>query len=307
MKRRAFLFPGQGSQYEGMGKELLEEFSRAREIFETAEEVTGIPVARLCTQGPLAELTRTENLQPCLTAVEVACAALLMDRGITPDGVAGHSLGEYPALWAAGVISIEDLFRLVRKRGELMGSSAVPPGGMAAILNLEPKAIEEAIAPLAQEGTVCVANFNSPQQTVITGEKELVSRACKVLKEAGARAIPLKVSGAFHSPLMEGPAREFASLLDKVKFSAPRCPVYSNVSAAAETDPGRLKELAKRQMYSPVRWVETVRAMYGDGIGCFIETGPKKVLTNLVAKCLEGEDIETIQVEDKGGIESCPS
>ncbi len=304
--KRAFLFPGQGSQYEGMGAALLNEYPRAREIFEIAEDVTGIPVRDLCLSGPMSELTKTANLQPCLTAVEMACAVVLMDKGIQPQGVAGHSLGEYPALWAAGVISTEDTFKLVKRRGELMGgSSSRVPGGMAAILGMEPDKIEEIIAPLKESGTIAVANYNSPEQIVITGEKELISRACKAIKGAGAKAVPLKVSGAFHSPMMAEAAKEFSALLDEVTFSTPRCPVYSNVSAAPEMDPTRLKELAKKQMCSPVRWVETVRSMYGDGIVCFIETGPKKVLSNLVAKCLQGEDVKIIQVESPEGVKSC--
>ena len=284
---------------------MMEEYPEAREMFQKAEEVTGLPVVRLCGEGPMDELTETRNLQPCLTAVEMAICAVLKARGVEPAGVAGHSLGEYPALWAAGVISAEDCLRLVQKRGQLMGEAASShPGAMAAVIGPSSREVDEILSPLKAEGVITAANYNSPQQTVISGEKELVAKACRLFKEAGAKAIPLKVSGAFHSPMMEEAAKEFARFLDGVEFSAPRCPVFSNVSAAPETDPVRLKELAKVQICSPVRWVETVRAMERHGISTFLEIGPKKVLSNLTAKCIEGEDCTIAQVEAKEEIES---
>ena len=305
MSKIAFLFPGQGSQYVGMGKDILEGVPRAKEIFSIAEEITGLPITKLALEGPLEELTRTQNLQPTLCAVDMAICVALEEKGISPDAVSGHSLGEFPALWAAGILSTEDTFKLVKKRGQLMEEAGQKvSGSMAAVIGLSKDELSEIIDDLRKKGEISLANHNSLEQIVITGEKPLIKEACKLVKEKGARAIPLKVSGPFHSPLMKDAANEFSSLINEVEFLAPKVPIYSNVSAKAETDPLRIKELLSKQMVSPVRWYDTVVNMRNDGIDTFIESGPKKVLSNLVKKCLPSdENIKIFQVEDINGIE----
>jgi len=300
----AFVFPGQGSQFVGMCSEFIEQVVGAKEVLELGEKVTGIPIWKLVLQGPMDELTKTSNLQPCLMAVDVICCIAAEANGIKPEAVAGHSLGEYPALWACGVLSLEDTFRLVHLRGRLMeGAGEKNPGAMAAIIGLSKEDLHEILAPLKEEGVIELANHNSPEQIVITGEKGLVYRACQAVKEKGKRAVPLKISGAFHSPLMRGPAEEFSRALDQVEFKTPKVPLYSNVSAQAETDPLRIKDLMKRQMQSPVRWYEIVTNMANDGFDIFVELGPKKVLTNLINKCLpDNKAIKTVQIQDPEGL-----
>ena len=299
MSKIAFLFPGQGSQYVGMGKDILEGVPRAKEIFSIAEEITGLPITKLALEGPLEELTRTQNLQPTLCAVDMAICVALEEEGISPDAVSGHSLGEFPALWAAGILSTEDTFKLVKKRGQLMEEAGQKvSGSMAAVIGLSKDELSEIIDDLRKKGEISLANHNSLEQIVITGEKPLIKEACKLVKEKGARAIPLKVSGPFHSPLMKDAANEFSSLINEVEFLPPKVPIYSNVSAKAETDPLRIKELLSKQMVSPVRWYDIVVNMKNDGIDIFIESGPKKVLSNLVKKCLPSDSsIKIFQVE----------
>jgi len=299
----AFVFPGQGSQYVGMGKTFLETVSDAAHVLSVAEEMTGLPLKKLCAEGPLEELTRVENLQPCLTAVEIICCMAAGDAGLKATAVAGHSLGEYPALWAAGVISLEDTFRLVHARGRLMKEAGDKnPGSMAAVVGLSRKELEELIVPLTKKGVLVLANHNSPDQIVVTGETDLVGDLCKKTKAEGARAIPLKVSGAYHSPLMAEASGRFSEILDKISFFRPEIPIYSNVTARPESDPEKIKDLMKKQICSPVRWYEIVINMDRDGISNFIELGPKKVLGNLIRKCLPGKSVSVFQGEDPEGL-----
>ncbi|MBW1671562.1 MAG: ACP S-malonyltransferase [Deltaproteobacteria bacterium] len=302
----AFVFPGQGSQYVGMGKALLETVSDAAYVFSVAEELTGLPLKKLCIEGPMEELTQVENLQPCLTAVEVICCMAARNNGLKAAAVAGHSLGEYPALWAAEIISLEDTFKLVHTRGCLMKEVGDKnPGAMAAVIGLSRKELEELIAPLAKKGILVLANHNSPEQIVFTGETGLIDDLCEEAKTRGARAIPLKVSGAYHSPLMDEASKRFSEILDKISFYKPRIPIYSNVTAKPESDPEKIKDLMKKQICSPVRWYEIVINMDQDGISNFIELGPKKVLSNLIRKCLSEGSASVFQGENPENIEAC--
>jgi [acyl-carrier-protein] S-malonyltransferase len=302
----AFVFPGQGSQYVGMGKAFLETVSDAAHIFSVAEKLTGLPLKRLCIEGPLEKLTQVENLQPCLTAIEIICCMAARNIGLKAAAVAGHSLGEYPALWAAGVISLEDTFKLVHARGNLMKEVGDKlPGAMAAVIGLNRKDLEELIVPLAKKGILVLANHNSPEQIVVTGETDLVGDLCKEAKAKGAKAIPLKVSGAYHSPLMKEASRRFSEILDKVSFCRPKIPIYSNVTARPESDPEEIKDLIKKQICSPVRWYEIVINMDQDKISNFIELGPKKVLSNLIRKCLPEGSVSIFQGENPENLEAC--
>ena len=286
-RKTAVIFPGQGSQYIGMGRAFIEGLKGAEALFKEAEEVTGIPVRELCLDGPQEQLLMTSNLQPCLTVVDVVCGMALRHAGVEPAAVAGHSLGEYPALWMAGVLRFSDVMRLVKLRGELMENAGGDiAGGMAAVIGLDREILESEVEKFAVDGVLSLANHNSREQIVVTGEKGLVSKLCKVVKGLGARAVPLKVSGAFHSELMRPAADEFAKLLKSVAFNAPRCPIYCNVSAQPETDPERIRSLMIEQMCAPVRWFEIVNNMYAAGIGVFFEAGPKQVLSGLVKKSL---------------------
>ena len=296
---RVFMFPGQGSQYVGMGKGVYEASSSARRVFEVAEEITSLPIRELCFEGPLEELTRTLHLQPALTAVNLAVYEALKDKGLEPQIVCGHSLGEYSALYAAGIISLEDTFRLVLKRGELMEREAKRrPGAMYAVIGLARERLEEIVKKAQEKGIVSLANHNTPVQIVITGEEEAVSFAAELAREAGAkRVVRLKVSGGYHSPLMAEAARDFRVFLEEVPFSPPKKHFFSNVSAKREEDPARLKELMGEQIESPVRWVEEIENIYAFGGREFVEVGPKNVLSGLVKKILPTEGVKIAAVE----------
>lgn len=296
----AFIFPGQGSQYIGMGREHSSDWEAASKMFEEASDLTGIPIKKICFEGPQKELTKTSILQPCLTVVNMICAMAAIEKGLRPAATAGHSLGEFAALWLAKVLSFSDVLKLVGFRGELMDNAGIDaPGAMAAVIGLEKGQLEVEINKLSSNGILSLANHNSREQIVVTGEKELVSALCKVVKEKGARAVPLKVSGAFHSELMRSASDKFSQLIDSVKFNKPEFPVYSNVSAEPEEEPERIKMLLKQQMCSPVRWYDIVNNMHREGIVSFIETGPKKVLSGLVKKSLtEGTEFSVYQAED---------
>ncbi|MDA8161426.1 MAG: ACP S-malonyltransferase [Desulfobacteraceae bacterium] len=304
--KTAFVFPGQGSQYVGMGKAFLDILPRARDVFEAGEAVTGLPLKALCIEGPMDELTKTVNLQSCLTAVEITCAAAAMESGLAPEAAAGHSLGEYPALWAAGALELDDVFRLVQARGRIMDETgAKRPGAMAAIIGLKKEELDGLILPLALRGIIATANHNSPEQIVVTGEVRLVDALVKLVKEKGARAVPLKVAGAYHSPLMKEAADKFGKILEQIKFSTPKIPLYSNVTAKPERDPETIKALMARQMCEPVRWYEIVANMAGDGMSDFVELGPKNVLSNLIKKCLPKDTPRTFQVDTPEGLSEC--
>jgi [acyl-carrier-protein] S-malonyltransferase len=304
--RTAFLFPGQGSQVVGMGKELYERYPEAQEVFLLAEEVCGLPIRELCFNGPLEQLTLTANLQPAITAVNMAILACLEKQTVFPEIVAGHSLGEYAALYAAGILSREDTFSLVKARGALMDQAARKnTGAMAAVMGLTSETLEGIISVLSREGAIGAANYNTPEQTVISGRKELVEKAAQQAVRAGGKAIPLAVSGAWHSPLMEEAMIAFKTLLSQIPFQTPRRAMVFNVTAEIEDDPLKIKDIMGRQIGQPVRWVDLVHTLMGQGVSRFIEVGPKKVLLGLVKKCLPKDyPYQAFQVEDPKSLEA---
>ena len=309
----AFLFPGQGSQRVGMGRDVAAALPAARRVFEEADDVLGFALSRLCFEGPEETLQLTENTQPALLATSIALYRCLEERGRLPAMVAGHSLGEYSALVAAAALSLADALRLVRRRGQLM-QEAVPVGvgAMAAVLGPAPEEVAEIAAEAANvTGGVCaVANLNAPGQTVIAGHREAVERAIDLAARRGARrSVLLPVSAPFHCPLM-APAREgLEPMLESVELSDPRVPVFCNVDAAAVTTGAAARDALIRQIEGAVRWVESVRAMIGVGAGRFVEVGPGGVLAGLVKRIDRSAavssvgglpDLEALTAEDSG-------
>lgn len=285
-QRVAFVYPGQGSQGVGMGRDLVERLPDVSEKFRQAADLVGEPdLLRFMLEGPEEELRRTDRTQPALFLVETALHNVLSEGGIKPVIVAGHSLGEYSALYAAGVLGYEEALRLVGRRGVLMheGGGAPGAGAMAAVLGLDDALIEEVIA--AEGGAVVVANYNGPGQTVISGDLQAVERAAGQLKEAGARRVlMLPVSGAFHSPLMQGPSHRLAEELERTEFMEPLIPVISNVDAFPHKSAEQLKSNLQAQMTGSVRWTETVKAIVTYGVDAIVEVGPGAVLTGVIKR-----------------------
>ncbi|MBQ0080110.1 MAG: ACP S-malonyltransferase [Alistipes sp.] len=278
---KAFVFPGQGAQFPGMGSDLYASSKEARELFNRADEILGFGLSEIMFHGSAEDLKETKVTQPAIFLHSIALFKALKKE---PAAVAGHSLGEFSALVAAGVLSFEDGLILVSKRALAMQKVCeAVPSSMAAILALDEKTVEE-VCDLV-EGTVVAANYNCPGQIVISGEKEALSKACALLKERGARrALPLSVSGAFHSPLMEPAKEELSKAIYSAKFSTPFCPVYQNVDAMPHTDISQLRENLVLQLTSPVRWTHIVLKMIQDGITSFTEVGPGSVLQGLIRK-----------------------
>lgn len=294
MNKIAFLFPGQGSQKVGMGQDLAQKFGSAKEIFDTAERVTGLPITQLCFEGPMEDLTQTVNLQPAITAVNLACLAAIQNAGIKPAVCAGHSLGEYSALCAAGVVTIEDCLKLVYKRGELMHREATQhEGTMSAVVGLTIDQVADIVDAAAQYGVVAVANHNSAEQIVITGAPDPVMAAGELAGKKGARAIPLNVSGAWHSPLIQGAKDEFRAFLGQISFTSPQCDVIHNTTADKESDPEQMKTIMARQLCSPVRWYDSILKMLDDQVDTFVEIGPGRVLTGLLRKIMSKDHAAT--------------
>ena len=285
--KKAYVFPGQGSQYPGMGKSLYERSAEARTLMEKANDVLGFRLTDIMFEGSDEDLKATRVTQP---AIFLHSTVLAICNGGKPDCVAGHSLGEFSALAVSGAIRFEDALRLVAARANAMQRCCEQvPGSMAAIIGLPDEAVEMICSGCG--GIVVPANFNSDGQVVISGESASVQEACNAAKAAGAkRALVLPVSGAFHSPLMEPARVELARAIEATEVSAPACPVYQNVTARAETDPARIKKNLLKQLTSPVRWTQSVRRMIGDGVGSFLEIGPGTVLQGLIKRIAAPED-----------------
>jgi [acyl-carrier-protein] S-malonyltransferase len=302
MANVAFVFPGQGSQAVGMGKDLFEKFPEARAVFEAADDALGEKLSEKCFQGPEGELKLTSNTQPAILTMSMAAHAVFSRRGPAPAFVAGHSLGEYSALVAAGALELGDAVRAVRARGTFM-QEAVPEGvgGMAAVLGLEPGKVRQACEEAAEGQVVSPANYNSPEQTVIAGHVQAVERAVARAKELGGKAKVLPVSAPFHCALMEPVKPRLAEVLGRVKVSAPAVPVVTNVEARPNTDGARVVPLLLQQVSSPVRWIETVQWLEAQGVTRLVELGPGKVLCGLCKRITKG--IETFNVEDSATLE----
>ncbi len=302
--RIAYIFPGQGSQAIGMGKDLFDNFAAAREVFAAADDALGFPLSEMCFSGSEEDLAMTANTQPAILTTSVAAFRAMKGEGFDdPDFAAGHSLGEYSALVAAGVLDFADAVRTVRKRGTYM-QEAVPVGvgAMAAILGADVDTVETACAEAA-DGQVCSpANINSPSQIVIAGDADAVDRACELLKERGAkRAIKLNVSAPFHCTLMEPAAEKLGVDLDNLEYREFRFPIVTNLDAELNEDPGGVNNDLWRQVWSPVKWLQSVRKLRSLGVETFVEIGPGKVLSGLVrqidrdVRCLNVDNAESLR------------
>jgi [acyl-carrier-protein] S-malonyltransferase len=298
MKPIAFIFPGQGSQYVGMGKELFENFSVAKKVFEEADDALHLSISALCFKGPEEALKLTENTQPAVLTTSIAAFKVLQEeKGITPQFTAGHSLGEYSALVVSGALTFSEAVKMVRLRGKFM-QEAVPvgEGAMAAVLGMEREQVEKLCEEISYGEVLTPANFNCPGQIVIAGHAKAVERAIERVKKDGKKAVPLPVSAPFHSPLMKPAGERLEKALEEISVSNLRIPVVTNVEAEVNTSKDRVKGLLVAQVSSPVRWEESMRKMIGKGIEQVLEIGPGKVLSGLMKRI--DNRIETGNLED---------
>lgn len=284
MSKIAYVFPGQGSQYAGMGKEIYDKYDSAKKVFDEFDYILGRSITNLCFGGSEEDLKQTINSQPAILAVSIAAYEALKDKGnIVPDYLAGHSLGEYSALYAAGVINLPEIIKLVQKRAELM--SEAQSGSMTALLGMEEEKLEQMLQQASSEGIICAANYNTPDQTVISGETKAVEKANEIAKELGAkRVIPLVVSGGFHSPLMKPIADKFAKFVHDTNVNDASIPVVTNVDYKATIDKAEFSAKMIKQMYSSVYWYQSINYMVEQGVETFVEIGPGKVLSGMIRK-----------------------
>jgi [acyl-carrier-protein] S-malonyltransferase len=299
MGKVAFVFPGQASQYPGMGKELAEKYPAAKAVFQEADKVLGFSISQICFAGTEEELKLTANTQPAILTCSVAVCRVLAEKGLAPDYVAGHSLGEYSALVAAGALKFADAVQLVRKRGTYMQEAVQPgEGAMAAIMGLSPAVVADACKRVA-EGEICApANLNSPEQTVISGHAGAVKRAVEMASQLGAkRAVILAVSAPFHSALMASAQGKLEKDLRKTEFAELRVPLVTNVDGDTITSGEEAREALIRQVSMPVRWEESVRLLIDEGVNTFVEAGPGKVLTGLLRQI--ERSVAALNVEDE--------
>lgn len=303
----AVLFPGQGSQYVGMGREFAEADPDAMKVFDLADTVCGKGLKKLCFEGPMEELTLAANLQPALTTVNLVCWQAVSKAGIQVDFVAGHSLGEYAALCAAQVLEIEDTLRLVAHRGKVMGKAGEKnPGGMVAILGLVLSEVEEILAEVNQPESISIGNYNSEQQLVLSGTKEALALAIDLAISRGGKAVPLNVSIANHSPLMNSAISEFEQAFADITLNQPLIPIIFNVTANSEDDTESIRRVMARQIVSMVRWQEIIAVLVASGVQTFIEVGPKKVLSGLLKRALpKGGGHRCYQVDSPETLNRC--
>ncbi len=292
---KAYVFPGQGSQFPGMGKDLFDRFEIAKEIFHASDEILGFDLSKILLEGTKEDLLKTRVTQPAIY-VHSVITSKVMGNGFQPDALAGHSLGEFSALTAAGAIDFESGLKLVSQRAEAMQKACnLSKGTMAAVLGLENKVVEEICEQNSE--VVVAANYNCPMQLVISGSIDGIISACEALKAAGAkRALILPVGGAFHSPLMEPARSELANAIDATNFSAPLCPIYQNTSARAETNPIEIQKNLIAQLTAPVKWTQSVNAMISEGIREFVEVGPGEVLQGLLRKISSDVSVSSAKI-----------